>query len=153
MSEARDPIGVSVLTTPQALAAWPLIAPFIEKAIPYAAGRITLESTRDYIAAGKALAIVVWDQESKAILAVMTAEALDFPRKRVFAITLCGGEQIDRWGHIYPALKQIAVNIGFDQIDVSGRAGWKKFLPGATEIGRTFVENLAPARDVELVHG
>ena len=135
-------VKLSALTTKQAVQEWPVISGFLAKGIERACGRLTIDDVFELVRTEKLMVLIAWDPEEKQVYAVFGIEALEFPNKKVFNITLAGGADIDKWGHLYPAFKEIAKTLGFNQMEVSGRAGWKRFLPGTTEVGRIFVEDL-----------
>jgi hypothetical protein len=101
-----------------------------------------MEHVRERIEKGIVMPLLIWDPEDKIIFAVLCAEGSDYPLKRVFEITVAGGEMISEWGHVYPAIKDIARAMGYDQIDIVGRRGWGKFIPGAIDVSTQYTEDL-----------
>ena len=142
-------VKLTVLEKDQAIREWPVIGGFLAKAIPYAAGRWTLDDLRTQVEEGAMMCCVVWDPEEKHIYAVMGCEAEEYPGRRVFSISYCGGEEnsIQEWGHIWEAFVGIARGMGFDQIEVVGRPGWKKICKGTVEYARCYAMDLSRKED------
>ncbi len=133
-------IKLSPMTKDQAAQAWPLVKGHLEKAIKYGAGRTTIEDIEGLVKRGTMMLMLIWEPEDRVIHAVIGCEAYAYPRQTVMGITICGGAGVEEWGkRLWPAVVEIARMRGFTQVEVSGRAGWKKYLEGAREIGRTFV--------------
>lgn len=142
-----DDIKLSVLDAEQALAQWDFFTPYLEPVFARSAGRIDLEGTRTAVAEGMAIVMMVWNPETGQVFAVMVAEGRTYPGRKVFSIGLCGGHELPVWGlKMWDALQAVARRKGFDQIEVSGRRGWKKFIPGAKEIGTCYAMDLDTER-------
>jgi len=135
---------LTTLDQAQAMAEWDVLAKFFEPAIPSTLGRRTMESVKQFVEDGRSKVVIAWNPDPVApvIYAAFLIEAEEYSSgKRVFSIALCGGGGIEHWGHLYPDFKRMAQELGFDQIEISGRAGWSKFI-GAKEVSRKFVEEL-----------
>lgn len=139
-------IKITNLLPAQALEMWPVLAPLFEKACFHNAGRQTIEDVYDAVARGRMMIHLIWDVVEEEIYAAVGSECFEYPRKKVFSLTMAGGKHVKEWRHLWPAFKEIGRQLGFDQIEVAGRAGWIKYLPGAREIGRTYVEDLEDGR-------
>ena len=137
MSNAK----LSQLPPEDAIAQWPLLAQLLGKADPYCLGRYDAESLREEVESGHTTILVAWDPETRYVYAAFAAEGHEYPGKRVFSIIMAGGENIDKWAHLWPAFRYVAKRMGFEQIQVTGRRGWKKFI-SAPEVGTFFVEDL-----------
>lgn len=137
---------LTVLEKDQAIREWPVISGFFEKALPYSAGRWSLDDLRGSVEDGSMMCCVIWDPEEKHIYAVMGCEGDEYPGRKVFNMSVCGGEHdsISEWSHLWPAFVHIATEMGFDQIEVSGRPGWKKICKGTVEIARCYAMDLVP---------
>lgn len=137
---------LSSLDPDQAIAEWDVLATFFEKALtaPSVCGRMTLENVKKSVEDGNSKVVIAWDPDPKApvIYAAFLIEANQYPSgKKVFSIALCGGGGVEHWGHLYPDFRRMATELGFDQLEISGRPGWAKFI-GAKEVSRKFVEEL-----------
>jgi hypothetical protein len=135
-------IRVTPMSPEHAVKEWTVIKSFFEKALPYACGRHNMDHVLQRIKDGFLMPLLVWDPEEKFIYAVLGAEGANYPLKKVFEVTLAGGENLQEWAHVYPAVKEIARSMGFDQIDVTGRRGWGKFIEGARDVATIFTEDL-----------
>ena len=138
-------VRVTPMSADLAIKEWDVIKSVITKVMDQACGRFTLEDVKERIASGHVMPMMIWDPTTQVIYSVICAEAEEYPLKKVFQLSICAGEDIEEWGHVYPAIKDIARAMGFDQIDIVGRRGWKKFLPGATTDLGVFIEDLNDA--------
>lgn len=135
---------LSLLSKEQALSEWDVLSKMFDIAIPRTLGRVTLETLKAHIEEGKALVVIAWNPDPAApvIHAAFLVEGDRYPSgKKVFTISLCGGSDISEWGHLYCQFRDMAAGLGFEQIQITGRPGWAKFI-GAKEVSRTFVEEL-----------
>ena len=133
---------ITPLTTEMAIKEWDTIEGVICKVLDQACGRYDMGHVKDLVTEGKALVLLVWDPEEKVIYAAMIAQADVYPLKKVFNLSICAGDSLEEWGHLYPVIKFIAKKLGYDQIDITGRPGWKKFIPSATNMATCFTEDL-----------
>jgi hypothetical protein len=76
------------------------------------------------------------------IYAVMVWEGWIYPTRKVFSLALCGGESIEAWQHLWPAIKEVARSEGYNQIEILGRRGWARYIPGTEEIATLYAEDL-----------
>ena len=135
---------LSLLTKDQALAEWDVLSKMFDIAIPRTLGRVTLDTLKANVEEGKGLVVIAWNPDPMApvIHAAFMVEGDGYPSgKKVFSISLCGGSDISEWGHLYPQFRDMASELDFDQIQITGRPGWAKFI-GAKEVSRTFIEEL-----------
>lgn len=136
-------IKLTELTAEQAIEGWELLVPYLEKVFARSAGRIGMKGAYEAVKSGMAGVLLVWDPEIHRIFAVMVAEGKIFPDRRVYSIGLCGGDNLHVWAErIWPALQLVAKQQGFNQIEVVGRRGWKRFIPGAKEIATFYAMDL-----------
>jgi hypothetical protein len=141
--DIADQIRMSVLDADQAMAYWDVIVPHLMPVFEYSAGRLDLDATKKLVAAGMVEVLLVWIPETGKIFSVMVIEGKEYPGKKVFCIGLCGGEDLPIWAEkMWRAVKLIARQKGFDQIEVIGRRGWGRFIPGAHEIATFYAMDL-----------
>ncbi len=150
MSKVDHDIKMTNLLPDQAMSIWPVLAGFFEKACVFAAGRQDINDVRDAVAQGQMLVHLIWNPDTKDIYGAVASECFNYPKKKVFSLTMAGGDDIEKWAHLWPAFKHVARELGFEQIEVAGRAGWKKFIPGAREIGRIYIEDLNDGNEEKL---
>ncbi len=141
----KSNVEVMPLSADQAIREWTVISGIMDKVLDYACGRYTMDHMKERVADGMALPMLIWNREDKHVYAVIVAEANIFPLKKVFTLSICGGEGLFEWCHVWPQIKDIARGMGYDQIEIMGRPGWKKFIHGAREITRCWVEELNDA--------
>jgi len=145
-------IKLTELTAKQAIDGWELLVPYLEKVFERSAGRIEMEGAKKIVADGLAGVLLIWDPSIHRIYAVIVAEAKIYPDRRVYSIGLFGGEKIELWAErMWPALQQVARAQGFNQIEMVGRRGWGRFIPGAKEIATFYAMDLddGPVREGE----
>ncbi len=136
---------LSTLSVEQATQAWPVLKGYLEKAIKRTEGRTTIEDIEMLVKRGSMMLMVVWEPEENIVHAAIGCEAYAYPRQMVMGLSICGGAGVESWGkRLWPAVLQIARERGFTQVEVSGRPGWKKYLAGIREVGRTYVIDLPP---------
>ena len=127
----------------QAIDNWETILPYLDQVFEYSADRIDADGALQTLKDGLSEILLVWDPDSFMIYAVMVAEVKIYPKRSVYSIGLCGGGHIHIWKErIWPALKQHARDLGYNQIEIIGRRGWKAFIPGAREIATFYAIDL-----------
>jgi hypothetical protein len=142
--EAREQASrLSLLSKEQALSEWDVLRKFFDLVIPATFGRRDIESVRAQVEDGRANVVIAWNPDPKApvIYAAFLIEAEQYIDKKVFLITLCGGGRIEEWGHLLPDFRNMATELGFDQIEINGRPGWSKYV-GSKAVRHTFIEEL-----------
>ena len=136
-------IKLSVLTTKQSIDNWEILLPYLNPVFAMSAGRLDADDALKQIVDGYADVMLIWDPPAQRIYAVIVAEAKIYPKKKVFCLGLCGGEHIHLWAEkMWPAIQAVAKKRGFDQIEITGRRGWKRFIPGAREIATFYAIDL-----------
>jgi len=138
-----DQIKLTVLTTQQAVDGWETIVPYLDQVFERSAGRLGPEDTLQAITDGMAEVMLIWDPPASRIYAVIIAEARVYPKRRVMSLGLCGGAHIHLWAEkMWPAMQHVAKKKGFNQLEITGRRGWKRFIPGAEEIATFYAIDL-----------
>ena len=138
-----DAIRLTPMNKKQAVDNWEVLAPYLEQVFERSAGRIDAADTLEAIATDMAEVLLIWDPGQFIIYAVIVAEAKIYPQRRVMSLGLCGGAHLPVWaGKIWPVLQDYAREKGFNQIEVTGRRGWKRFIPGAEEIATFYAIDL-----------
>ena len=121
---------------------WPVVAPWIAGALPYAKGRWTLASLcRDLSVGLKRLWLVF---KEKAPIACFVTCNTTFPGARVCTILIAGGIDSDSW--VGPGLVEVeeaARKEGCGQVEIIGRAGWERKCPSYTKAGVWLVKELS----------
>jgi len=73
--------------------------------------------------------------ENGIVVAAMTVEFFYYPRDKVCRVVTMGGERMKEWltSDTIKKFEEWVKNEGCSYIDVYGRRGWKKVLPGYEE--------------------
>jgi hypothetical protein len=131
------------LTADEAMEHWEKLAPYLEMSFKYSAGRMNIQAVKDNVEQGMSIVMVAYDYANKEVFAVLAAEGINYPERKVFSVGLCGGKDIDVWAPtVWAGLVRIAIEKGCDQIEIVGRRGWKKFIPGVEEIATWYAMDL-----------
>lgn len=145
-AEIRQRMKITKLTREQSLREWPILHRFLDKAIPHCHGRFEAADLKKKVEANEAILFLLWDPEARDIYAVLCCESHRYPGRSVFSIGVCGGVGMPLWAHLYPVLKQYAMELEYDQIEINGRRGWKRALgdaaPGLKEAAVVLIEEL-----------
>lgn len=122
---------------------WQMLSKMLDPALKYAVGRIDSADVLAAVKGGTSMLLAV--MLNGRMSALLVVEGNQYPRRRVFNVALCAGSDLSTWApQIWVQLQQFAISLGFDQIEVTGRPGWIKFLPGAKEVYRGCVMDLNP---------
>jgi hypothetical protein len=106
--------------------AWPLHAPLLEKAIPYADGKYSLEDIKEGI---KERNFQLWAASRNGVpTTVMVTKIIQYPQAKTLLIMLYAGESIREMIRFKPYLYDWAQKMGCTDIYVEGRPGWEKLL-------------------------
>jgi hypothetical protein len=136
-------IKLSVLSADVAINGWEIISPHLGKVFEHSAGRLDMDDTFEVVKSGMAEVLLVWEPDISRVYAVIVAEARHYPQRKVYSLGLCGGENLPVWAeHIWPALQHVAREKGYDQIEIVGRRGWGRFIPGSKEIATFYAMDL-----------
>lgn len=136
-----SPVKLTRLTNRQSIDAWDVLGPMLEKSLIYALGRVSIDDWKQRVVEGLATVLIAWDPKEQEIYTAFLCEIVEHPQKKVFSISGCGGEELDRWAHLWPAFRELAYTFECDQLEVCGRRGWKKIID-APERATMFVEEL-----------
>ncbi len=147
LEDAKN-IAVVEYSAQEAMAVWENIEPYLALTLEYSTGRYNIENVKDSIASGRVWVFVVYSRDTKSVYSVIAAEGFRFPQRKVFSVVLCGGEDVMKWGQLaWEKLCDVAIERGYNQIEVVGRRGWGRFLSGAKEIGTTYAMDLKQEED------
>lgn len=134
---------LTTFTREQAMKEWPLLSQLLSLADSHVCGRYDVGDLKIDVERGAVAIVVAWIPEAGTLYAVFAIQEDTYPNKRVFHIIHCGGVEMQEWIHLYPALRQLAKDAGFDQIQITGRKGWGRVLQNfVQEKGRIFIEEL-----------
>lgn len=114
---------------------WPLLLPFIEKALTYSGGRTAPDdvlkglTTLDREGKTRFQLWAVVDERGE-IKAIATTEVKVYPHKTACRIDLCSGSARKGWTHHIDGIARWAKSIGCDYLEIIGRPGWKRVFKG-----------------------
>ena len=106
--------------------AWPTVEPLVLRALEHDDGCHTAASIRKALAAGK---MQLW-VDSSPITAICITEIVVYPATKRCNIFLLAGHDIDAWIWQLPALESWAREKGCSAMELQGRPGWERILPG-----------------------
>lgn len=112
---------------------WPHVESLLKPAINLSGGRYTVDTTRSAISRGEMqLWIAHQDQE---IYAAMTSTVSVYPAKTMLAVVHCGGRMMGLWLQQMREIEEWAKSQNCAGVEITGRAGWEKALPGYRRAG------------------
>jgi hypothetical protein len=127
--ELRKPLQLVCVAPGYVEAMWPHVEQLIEKALQASQSDFTPAAIRQRIDRGKALLWVVWDDQSKRLLAAATTEIQTIEHgRRALIITTCAGHDMYRWKHYLAALERYAKQEHCLVVRSYGRRGWTRLL-------------------------
>jgi len=106
---------------------WPVIEPFVSKALEYSLNEHNSEDLKKKMINGEYLLLGFYEGDK--ILSIVSAELLTYPRKKIVNIVTAAGSSMEKWlDEWWRAIKILAKEQGAQEITVSGRSGWLKAL-------------------------
>ncbi len=105
---------------------WPRVAPLIERGLKYAGGCFGLEDVRDSLIQGRRQLWIVWPDAHCALV----TEQTDYPLKRVLHVFLVAGRLPRDWHDLWRGIERWAADQGCADVELRGRPGWIRRLPG-----------------------
>jgi len=106
---------------------WDTIKPFISRALEHSLKEYSADDLKHKMIKGEYLLLGFYDGGK--ILAIVSAELLTYPRKKIVNIVTAAGSNMDSWlDEWWNAITVLAKEQGADEITVSGRVGWLKAL-------------------------
>ena len=124
-----DPVNTGVV--------WPHVESLLAPAIDQSGGRYTIDTTKHAISTGE---MQLWvAHEDSEIYAAMTSSVVVYPAKKMLAVVHCGGRMMGLWLPTMNAVEQWSREQGCEGVEIIGRAGWAKALPGYSRAG-TLIE-------------
>lgn len=105
---------------------WPHVQPLLDPALAPDLADDDIETVRADLDAGRALLWIVWDGTLRA---AVTTKIVDTPNKRLCVITACGGRGVRDWVGLVAEIERYAAAECCDAVRLTGRRGWKRFLP------------------------
>lgn len=107
---------------------WDQVTPYLLSALNYADGKYTLESIKALIAKCDAQ---LWVEASKdGIKGACVTQIAVYPTRSVCLLMLAGGVSLETYQRYLPLVELWAMERGCESIEIVGRRGWVKVLPG-----------------------
>lgn len=128
-----------------AFEAWPLVEPYVENALTYAHGELTIESVKMHVSSGLFQLWTVWNKVNEKVCGAVTTCRQDYDHVRALRIVTLGGEHYFLWNQqLERALSKFARSIGANRLEASGRKGLIKSLKplGFQQAYTTFIKEL-----------
>lgn len=112
-------------------AEWPKVLPFIRRALEYDSGRYTEQRLFGAILQRDMQAWVAIDPEDgDRLVAVLITELINYHKKRACRLFLSAGDDLAAMLDHLPAIEIWAADVGCQSVEVGGRPGWSRALPG-----------------------
>ena len=121
---------------------WQKVEPLLKPAIDLSGGRYTVDSTRSAITKQDMQLWIAFTDEAE-ILAAMTSSITVYPAKQMLSVVHCGGRMLGLWLHTMSTVEQWAKEHGCTGVEITGRAGWAKALPGYARAGTLIERNFS----------
>ncbi len=114
-----------------AIRLWPVAAPLLEPALndPKRCG---LEHIAADLYSGDADLWIVWTDGE--VCAAVVTRMEHYARSKSLLVQLCGGRGMNDWWPLIDEIERHARRIGCRHVEVQGRRGWARVLPGYTEL-------------------
>ena len=130
-------MNIALIDPANAGVVWPHVERLLSPAIDQSGGRYTIDATRHAISTGE---MQLWvAHEDSQIYAAMTSSVVVYPAKKMLAVIHCGGRMMGLWLPTMSSVEAWAKSHGCEGVEIVGRAGWAKALPGYARSG-TLIE-------------
>lgn len=106
---------------------WPVLTPFLLKALKHADGKYALEDIKDAIREAMMQLSIIIDHEHN-IHAVIVTQFVEYPRKKIMLFVLVSGIKFSEWQHTLDDFIKAAKKFGADSVEAYGREGWGEKL-------------------------
>ena len=127
---------------------WRDTEPLLAKAVALN-GCLDTDDVREFIRAGAMDLLVVEDAETREIVAALTTEIQQYPKKKALRIVLAGGERLSEWmDSMHALIEDGARRAGCEVLEIIGRGGWVRALKklGYGEVFTTIQKSLEVAQ-------
>jgi hypothetical protein len=116
----------AALSANDAIEVWPHVAPLLEMAVSRDRGRSSMDVLRNDVGAGNC---TVWINDDLSLAWVTSIEV--YPTgKKVCLVRYCGGQGLDICQQAIETIAEYARVVGCDHLEIVGREGWLRALPG-----------------------
>jgi hypothetical protein len=111
----------------QVASIWPHVAHLVRRAMARGGMGRFADVERDVLGANAYLWLAI---EQGAVLAAAVTQVTQQHDHRLCTIVACGGRDLARWGGLIAGLEDYARAESCARIEISGRPGWRRRLPG-----------------------
>lgn len=110
---------------------WPVVEPYLKKAIEFSHGTHSLESSRERVKSNAAqLWAIIEDEKPHKVVAAGLTSVTQYPTgKRAVMIELLGGERMSDWFALKKDVELWAAQNDCHLVYCWARKGWAKHLP------------------------
>lgn len=109
---------------------WPRVRPLLKRATDRASSAHAVDDLLEAIEDQRMQLWVVWNGDYQA---VGVTQICIYPKHKVLQMLYLGGSDLRDWFHVERDLVEFARSEGCDCIEMHGRKGWAKVLPGYEE--------------------
>lgn len=120
---------------------WHVFAEEIEPALARTA-KVDEPTLRELALAARVQCWVIWDIDQGMILGALVTQIVTYQLRKVGVIQLAAGREGRRWPALIGTLEAWARDHGCAALEVVGRRGWAKWLPGYEPIETTLSKEL-----------
>jgi hypothetical protein len=111
----------------QVAAIWPHVAHLVRRAMERGRMGRFADVQRDVLGANAYLWLAIAQGD---VLAAAVTQVTQENDHRLCTIVACGGRDFARWGGLIEGLEDYARAEGCARVEIAGRPGWRKRLPG-----------------------
>lgn len=102
---------------------WPTAKKMLSKAIPYSDGTFDIDAIYRLI---KSSEMQLWFVIGAKVMACLATQIINYPKKKVCAISFLAGHDMHEWMHLLKDLEEWARSMQCDAIEGYGRKGFQK---------------------------
>lgn len=123
---------------------WPLAIPHIERVLARGNAMMTLDDVREFVASELMQLWVLWDDRQAKVRGAGVTEICIYPRAKTCICRLFSADDDMRaqWLPKLGVIEEWAKAKGCDAVEVIGRPGWRRILPGYRQCHVTLRKDL-----------
>lgn len=112
----------------------------LDPAIDLTGGRFSRDSYAQDLIEDKSQLWIAFDEESLSIDGAIITQIEVYPHKTMMNYALCGGTDLAGWHDpMHEVIKRFAKDCGCDGTEITGRAGWSRFMENNHNWSQRFV--------------
>jgi hypothetical protein len=133
-SSSSDELALVRIPPEKVAGVWPLVAPLLEKPIRMLDGALTEKTVYERGISGHFQIWAVLERDGTLLASMVTQVLLHEACAPTCVAMLLGGRQMDRWLYLIGELEAWATQEGCGAIELGGRKGWSRVLPGYRQV-------------------